>query len=723
MKKQLISLLLLVGLLMSMMVPSATAADGIKVGDVENDNVIDSLDALLVLKFNVGLEKLSSIQQKAADVDDSGDIDSLDALQILQYSVGVITSFEAGEYVVTDAVIDPVGLDKGYIYVIHSARALVDANTGRNYDSVRLAACIQGLINRDFDRHGVAVALNMDTTDASWLKYISQDGRTYENMEKFDIRTQDEFLNVFEPFMKQYGLIVWDPEVPSTANVASTICGLDGYLPVQYSEDEGSLYQILTNDMEIPVKQNLVGMFDGKQGTKIADTDIDSTGSAKNDAYLWAMEKYMDRCNTEWLAYTLDGASSVPTNPVYNGRDAYNAQITGIPNHDYFVSNKCFFFDLTSYGKEAPNDDPNQPLGTDAATLKKILQRRYDLAGGKFGMVLGFPPWHVKYTTHDGNGVLEAPRLEWHFVEVCTSYNCGIEADAAQPCWMSNASLYANYEMVHTPTANAPAKKATYNDTTRYYTFTWAGDYDCSPWLKARAQAMWTDKNLGEVPYMFSVNINLIDRVPMCFDIMYENRTENDYILAAEGMGYVTPSALFQGFVGKEDDPITRTLPSGDKEYLAYAKPYYDFLKLDVSSRIINGFTVMEADAMEVYNQTSPRGNFVQNSTAGEHDLRIYDGTPYMRMFGVSGTTNEEKAANMFYQQNEKYKKGLNFMNFEMTTQDNYATPTGIMEYTRAYEEYVAGKNPGYDVEYVDVNTFLDLLKQSGQGLVMDVIE
>ena len=44
-----------------------------------------------------------------------------------------------------------------------------------------------------------------------------------------------------------------------------------------------------------------------------------------------------------------------------------------ITNHDYFISQKAFFFDLDSWGDEAPNDDPNQPLGTDLSSLQEIF--------------------------------------------------------------------------------------------------------------------------------------------------------------------------------------------------------------------------------------------------------------------------------------------------------------------------------------------------------------
>ena len=716
-----ITLVLMLSLLFALLsIPAGASLEKLIFGDINNDRVVDPADALFVLQDTVDLIALEGDQLIAADVNDDQQINATDALNILQVTVSLISALPVKEGKSMEKIaVDPVGLQKGTIYLIDAESCFVGQD-GRDYDLTRLAVCIQGLVNRNFESHGVAVALNLDSTDPFWLDYIQQEGRTYAGMTRVELRSTEEFLDAFELFMKQYGIIIWDPEVPSTSNVASTICGLERCLPVQYSEAEGSLYQILTKERSIPVKMDLVGKFRGAAlGQKIAGTNIDSTGSAKNDAYLWAMDEYMDYCNSELLAYTLDGAPSVPTNPLYHWSNASTAALCGIPNHDYFIAKQCFFFDLTSYGMETPNDDPDQPLGTDKSTLHKILQKRYDMAGGAFGTVIGFPPWHVKYTsfcnTEDKTNAMDAPRLEWQFVETTTSFNCGIEADAAHPCWMSNGSLYTNYECVVEPTPNAPAKKVTYDPTVLYYTFPYAGDYDCSPWLKERAKKIWTDKNLGDIPYTFSLNVNLVDRLPMAFDLMYENRTENDYILAAEGMGYVTPSALFEGFTGREQDPYTRTLPSGDQAYLKYGKPYFERFHIEATTRIINGFTPMGTDAMEVYNLLSPLGNFLQNSTAGQYDLQLYKGTPYLRMFGISGNTIAERCESMLDTQMSHLD---NFIAFEFSDLGtNFATATGVKQMVEKYEEYVAENNPDVQVQYVDVNTFLDLVRQSGLGV------
>ena len=114
---------------------------------------------------------------------------------------------------------------------------------GSEQDSVRLTTCLQGLINRDFDETDMLVHQTMDSKDTFWINYMTEDGNYFADYEIYDISTADEYLNFFLPYIKKYGIVAWDASVPSTANVASTICGVDSYLPVMYSEDSDSLYQ------------------------------------------------------------------------------------------------------------------------------------------------------------------------------------------------------------------------------------------------------------------------------------------------------------------------------------------------------------------------------------------------------------------------------------------------------------------------------------------------
>ena len=64
-------------------------------GDVNADGAIDSGDAILVLRYSVGLTTLTDTQKAAGNVTSktsNNDIDSGDAIKILRYSVGLITA-------------------------------------------------------------------------------------------------------------------------------------------------------------------------------------------------------------------------------------------------------------------------------------------------------------------------------------------------------------------------------------------------------------------------------------------------------------------------------------------------------------------------------------------------------------------------------------------------------------------------------------------------------
>ena len=226
------------------------------------------------------------------------------------------------------------------------------------------------------------------------------------------------------------------------------------------------------------------------------------------------------------------------------------------------------------------------------------------------------------------------------------------------------------------------------------------------------------DTTRGQIAVPFNFNVNLIDRIPMVYDYIYENRTSNDYLLAGEGMGYGMLSALYQGFQGKEASPHTRTLPSGDTAYLNYAKPYFKELKMDISTQVINGFSVLEPRSLGVLNQLSPSGSFLQNSAAGTRDIQIYNGVPHLRLFNIEGSDLNSRCAYLYnLQKNSSY----NFVPVGFFNQGlNYGTSSSIIEFTTAYQEYYSNKTFGLGrMEYVDPGTFLSLVKQSGQGTVV----
>ncbi|MBR0484841.1 MAG: cellulase family glycosylhydrolase [Oscillospiraceae bacterium] len=71
-----------------------TAGGDYTLGDVDESGQVNILDVITLNKNLLGKENLNSFQQKAADVNFSGTPDAADALLIMKYIVGLVKSFE-----------------------------------------------------------------------------------------------------------------------------------------------------------------------------------------------------------------------------------------------------------------------------------------------------------------------------------------------------------------------------------------------------------------------------------------------------------------------------------------------------------------------------------------------------------------------------------------------------------------------------------------------------
>jgi len=182
------------------------------------------------------------------------------------------------------------------------------------YDYLKAAAALQGIANRErpqlyffYESNAMAREQGVDM-DRYWLRKLSMPDEAWAG---YTIEAWDEggFVGLLHRFSSYYyGLVLWDEAVPATANVASTIAGADSLLPVRYDPQPGSLYDLLVNRLQIAVSVSLHGKFTGSG--IIPGTGLPSTGSAKNDAYLWAKTHYLDtgRTNSTLMAYFLDAA-------------------------------------------------------------------------------------------------------------------------------------------------------------------------------------------------------------------------------------------------------------------------------------------------------------------------------------------------------------------------------------------------------------------------------
>lgn len=514
----------------------------------------------------------------------------------------------------------------------------IDAN---NREQVRMAwdhchavAALQGLVNREGPVLYVRVIESQhrrQNVDDFWLAKLSEPGQWLSGRPVECIDTIADLVRQFRSQIR--GLVIYDPNVAATSNVASTIAGAESLLPVRYDSADGSLYRLLTGELALPVQRWLVNsdgtsLFTGRG--VIPGTDLPSTGSAKCDAYLWMKRHYLDagRCNGAYGAYYLDQYwLQKPRNTVLNHHC--------LTNHDFFVAKNAFFFDLGVWGDEKPVDDPQQKMGTDLATLKALLLSAYE-HGGRENMIHigGFVPWAHKYTTHGTSGGHHDPvPSEWEYGKVISAYNGYMDADAVGYGAMANASFFMHYPLQPAYKQNWVTREQLtqrgYLDERgrvkldgREFVIFYVGDYDCAAWLYQRMMDIWDDPARGRIPLMWCISPVLDRRAPMAMDYMRRTATPNDYFAAADnGAGYCEPGML------QEPRGISG-LPSGLDAWARHCKPLYERWGLSITGFIIyaHGPALNEA-GLDCYASFSPNGIVPSGGPAS----LLHKGMPVLR--------------------------------------------------------------------------------------------
>jgi hypothetical protein len=345
--------------------------------------------------------------------------------------------------------------------------------------------------------------------------------------------------------------------------------------------------------------------------------------------------------------------------------------------------------------------------------MLKILAARYSRANGEFGFLMGFPPWWCKYTTHKNQGSKSDVWNEWLYCEYITCYNMSKEADAAHPASMTNGSLFYKYvPMVEEYTNNKTPENISFNKNVYYYTI-YVGDYDSSAWLKQHIYDMWLknggDKKRGTLPLMWSINPNLSDRVPVIFDYMYTNKTDNDYIVGGDGgAGYIIPSGLFhdQTLANTGSKRPSDNAAAGDK-FAAFSKTYYDRFDMEITGFLINGGNGNITKKMaQCVSQYSPVGALYN---ADKATMYKYGNSHFVACLTGIPTTAPDAAARMYSYSVGDNPSGYNFGAYRTICR----TPKEVSSYVSSFETYAANK--GKTVKYCDPYTFFKLVKESGQ--------
>lgn len=480
------------------------------------------------------------------------------------------------------------------------------------WDDIHTISTLQGVVNREEPRLFVNYVVESGIEiDSYWWNKYRQPG---EWLHGKDTIVYNDIVTLIEAYQNDFdGVVVYDSDIAATSNVASAVAGIENLIAIRYDKSPGSLYdRLVAKGPKLPVKVWLIHedgtpLFSG-QGD-IPGTNRKSTGSIKNDPYIWFIENYMktNRCNGKFGAYYIDQKwRENPQATVVNHHT--------LTNHDFFVSKRAFFFDLSPWEDEPATDDPEQAVGTDLATLKEFLSEAYRLnKGEKMCHIGGFPAWAFKYTMHAGGSHDDVP-TEWEFSRIISAYNAFKDADAIGYGALANASFWQ-----HFPLEEKYAQKWVTQDElkkrgyltedgkvdceNREFMIFYVGDYDASSWITQRTPTIWDHPDRGKLPLMWAISPVLDRRAPMVMHNFRKTATPNDYFVAADnGAGYLMPGML------QEPRDISG-LPCGLDAWANHCKPFYEKWGLSITGFVIDGHAPgLSQKGLDCYASFSPNG-------------------------------------------------------------------------------------------------------------------
>jgi hypothetical protein len=471
-------------------------------------------------------------------------------------------------------------------------------------------SALQGLANRDRPQLYLFYCSEFGVdTDQFWFDWFrGEDGW----LKTATIRPLTSLQQAIETFRTAFtGLVVYDPAVPSTSNLASTAAGCEDLLPVRYAPEPGSVYDLLVRQMKLPVGLWLLNpdgtsSFTGRGN--IPDSDSPSTGSAKIDAYRWALERYVrkERCAPGLAAYYVDA--------YWLRHPGGNPTMHTLSDHDYFVAHRGFFFDLSPWADERPGDDPDQPIGLDRSQLLDTMRALYEQNGGGVIRIGGFVPWPFKYTLQSvPPGKHDGVATEWEFSRLVSQFNGFVEADAAGLGAIANSSFVQHYPLA--PHYQQPNAKSALSDwkqrgyvtaegsvANRLFVSHYVGDYDAPSWLYKAVAAFFSDPARGKVPLGWAFDPNLAARAPQALAYAYRHATTNDFFIAGDsGAGYLNPRAL----TVRPDSK----LPSGLPVWTEHCQMDFERWGMSITGFILDGAAGRSTDReFEAYKLFSPDG-------------------------------------------------------------------------------------------------------------------
>lgn len=391
---------------------------------------------------------------------------------------------------------------------------------------------------------------------------------------------------------------------------------------------------------------------------------------------------------------------------------------TALPNADYYIANKAFFWDLSPDATIAPIDDRTQPVGSDVATLKAILLAQAQQAdaaaenGNGTGIytVGGFVPWYLKYTSYaDPHSSMEPVTAEWTMVEIISTYHGQTDADAFGTVGLSNASIFSHVPLDTSLEQNndkGEDSTVVYDADTAYIMF-FMGDWDGAAWVNGILPIIWEESQTDAaenpndpIPLAWPINSCLADRIPQMYNMLYSTAGSADYFVTGDnGTGYLNPMFL-------EGEYVPTGLDNYLDEWVAHNVAANEKFDLDITGFLIEGTLSNSTGSTETvrqaYSQMTPYG--VISSNAYDNIVVGDNTTPFPKMYSLTNMRTEEDrqtAANTIAG-NIKFD-GQFFV---------YRSVKASRANIRDTLELLEAQNPGIKYEVVDPYTYMELYAQ-----------
>ncbi len=567
--------------------------------------------------------------------------------------------------------------------MLYTYELKLDRDT-ESWDRALAVACLQGLINREAPSLYVFAppgSYNRPASDwcegwaradstAYWWELFRGPGGWLADRTVQEIPDLEGLLKLAGDRVK--GVIIWDPEVPATVNVATTIAGVrDGVVLSPELAEE------LLPRWKLPVIEDLRGRFTGLQ-----------TGSKKNDAYRWAMREYLykGKCSSRFLAWYPDAF-------VTREKGAWDYIVC----RDWAVQNRLFCFSLWPWADEPAADEPDQPSGTDYETFTRILTEVKRQAGGKHMTELaGFfafydgPMWTGALKTLHPDGVYTEWETVWQISAYDTYQNTACDL-------VYNQSLHSQAPFKPLKQSRPVGEPPLENKT---YICLLMADYDSTKPLYAFLRQCWDDPARGKLPLAWGIDPNLVDMLPDLLTYFYETATPNDFFVSdASAAGYFNPNRIQEA-----SWPL----------FIRHNKYYFDLLDMSIAGMVLD-FDQPKPATKDAFSQFAPDGyaciTWDQHGTGGKAPSpQVWKGMPIIEMTGGASSLEapEQAAEALLRSMPQRQQDKPYFQYFRIV----YTPPSLVAETI----DRLRALRPELDLEVVDPYTFFRLYKRHLQG-------